>query len=78
MLKIALKSGRRLNIKDFKIQVSSLYTDIRTKYLGHQAWPTLNKFNALMSTKNCNLLYKISKHITEAFEIRTNALKLIT
>ena len=50
------------------------YTDIRNKYLGHQSWPSLNKFNALMSTKNSKLLYKISKFIAEAFEIRTNAL----
>ena len=50
------------------------YGDIRTKYLGHQAWPTINKFNALMSTKNSKLLYNISKFVMESFEIRTNAL----
>ena len=50
------------------------YTDIRNKYLGHQSWPSLNKFNALMSSKNSKILYKISKFIAEAFEIRTNAL----
>ena len=50
------------------------YRDIRTKYLGHQSWPTINKFNALMSTKNSKLLYNISKFVMESFEIRTNAL----
>ena len=50
------------------------YRDIRIKYLGHQSWPTLNKFNSFMSTKNSNLLYKISKFVTEAFVIRTDAL----
>ena len=55
---------------------STKCTDIRRpiKYLGRQSWPSLNKFNALMSTKNSQLLYKISKFIAEAFEIRTDAL----
>ena len=50
------------------------YTDIRNKYLGHQAWPSLNKFNSIIASKNKSLLYKTAKFIKEAFEIRKNAL----
>ena len=34
----------------------------------------LNKFNTFMSTKNSQLLYKISNYIAEAFEIRSKSL----
>ena len=50
------------------------FSAIRIKYLGRHSWPSLNKFNALMSTSNKLLLNKISKFITEAFEIRSSAI----
>ena len=50
------------------------YSDIRNKFLGHQSWPTLNKFNSLMTSNRKPLLYKISKFLKEAFDIRRDAL----
>ena len=50
------------------------YTDIRNKYLGHQSWPTLNKFNNIIASNKKALLYKTTKFLKEAFDIRKNAL----
>ena len=55
------------------------YTEVRNKYLGHQSWPTLNKFNALLGSDKKSIMYKIAKFLKEAFDIRNNALNdLIT
>ena len=50
------------------------YTNFLYKYLGHQSWPSLNKFNSIIASKNKPLLFKTAKFIKEAFEIRKNAL----
>ena len=51
------------------------YDTVRKKYLGHISWPTVHKFNLLMSTKKKTTMIKLSKFIKEAFEIRESALK---
>ena len=51
------------------------YETVRKKYLGHISWPTVHKFNLLMSTKKKTTMIKLSKFIKEAFEIRESALK---
>ena len=46
------------------------YYELRIKYLPRVAWPTLNKYVSIMTTKNSKSLFKIAKFITEAFKLR--------
>ena len=50
------------------------YYELRLKYLPRVAWPTINKYINMMTTKNSKLLYKIAKYITEAFKMRTQTI----
>ena len=50
------------------------YSNIRNKYLGHQSWPSLNKFNAFLTSDKKPVLYRLTKFLKEALDIRKNAL----
>ena len=50
------------------------YTEIRHKYLGKIAWPSVNKFYNLMSTKNKRKLDNIAMFLVQAFKIRKDSL----
>ena len=55
------------------------YTSIRKKYLDNMQWPTINKFNNLMSSKNSTgrLLVNTAKYIKDATICRNRTLKMI-
>ena len=52
------------------------YYDLRRNFFRHSSWPTLQKFNSLMSTSRKTTLYNICKFIKEASAVRKNALQL--
>lgn len=54
------------------------YSQIRQKYLGNISWPSLNKFNSIMSCNSKKKLILLSKFIKEAFELRKNTLETVT
>ena len=47
------------------------------KCFGNIAWPTLEKFKSLMSTKRKNLIIQLSNYIKEAFSVRKNVLDIM-
>ena len=53
------------------------YRSIRLKCFGNNAWPTLEKFKSLMSTKRKNLITQLSNYIKEAFFVRKNVLNIM-
>jgi hypothetical protein len=54
------------------------YSDIRKKYFGATAWPTLEKYKHLMSSKNKCTILKICKFIRDANSLRTDTLAMLT
>lgn len=54
------------------------YRDIRLKYLGYIAWPSMNKFISIMSCKNKKYLINVCKYIKEAISLRSNTLSITT
>ena len=46
------------------------YIEIRRKYFGSIQWPTINKFNNLMSLTNKKYLLNIAKCIKECMSLR--------
>ena len=46
------------------------YRDTRKKYFKNISWPTLNKFDFLMSSESKNTKINIAKYIKEALSIR--------
>ena len=50
------------------------YYELRLKYLPRVAWPTINKYINIMTTKNSKLLFNIAKYTTEALKIRTQTI----
>lgn len=50
------------------------YSDIRKKYLGTTAWPSLAKFVSIMSSNNKSKLLKLAKYLKDAFSRRNNTL----
>ena len=53
------------------------YRSIRLKCFGNIAWPTLEKFKSLRSTKRKNLIIQLSNYIKEAFSLRRNVLDIM-
>ena len=52
----------------------SRYSCIRSKFLGQCSWPTVQKFNSLMSTSSKKCMYNLAKYVKEALCIRQNTL----
>ena len=48
------------------------YRNLRQQYIGTIAWPSLHKFNRIMSQTDDITLYKLSKFIKEAMTLRKN------
>ena len=46
------------------------YIEIRRKYLGSNQWPTVNKFNNLISITNTKSLLNVAKCIKECMSLR--------
>ena len=57
------------------VMCCSRYSSIRSKYLGQCSWPTLQKFNALMSNKSKKYMFNLAKYIKEALCLRQNTLE---
>ena len=54
------------------ILICPKYYSLRQQYIGTIAWPSLQKFNRLMSQTDDITLYKLSKFIKEAMTLRKN------
>ena len=52
------------------------YHTLRDKYFGNMSWPTINKFNNIMSCKIKSKLLNTSKFIKEAMCLRKNTLQI--
>jgi hypothetical protein len=51
------------------------YTDLRRKYIGITSWPSLNKFIAILSSKNKRRIISLCKYLDEAFQVRLHTLQ---
>ena len=54
------------------ILICPKYYNLRQQYIETIAWPSLQKFNRLMSQTDDITLYKLSKFIKEAMTLRKN------
>lgn len=53
------------------------FRTVRRKYIGNIAWPSIQRFNSLMSSKSKNVQLNICKYIKECMKMRKEALEAI-
>ncbi len=51
------------------------YADLRSKYLKNCSWPTLHRFDSIMSSKSKNKIINISKFLKDAMSLRVHTLQ---
>ena len=56
--------------------VCQKYNNIRSKFIKHHPWPTMNRFKNLLSSKNRNVQLSIAKYIKNATEERQKSFEM--